>query len=84
MFFDLAEEVEGKVFDLLKAVTKLHGTLSMLTGSQPESLNDNSDKIGVSMSDSALVYRSNQVIFEKETRELIVAAFDGGVLMIHG
>ncbi len=36
------------------------------------------------MSDSAPVYRNNQVIFEKETRELIVVAYDSGVLMIHG
>jgi len=36
------------------------------------------------MSDSAPVYRNNQVIFEKATRELIVAAYDSGVLMTHG
>ena len=39
-FFDLAQEVEDEVFDMLEAVTKLHETLSTLTGLQPESLND--------------------------------------------
>ena len=38
--FDLAQEVEDEVFDMLEAVTKLHETLSTLTGLQPESLND--------------------------------------------
>ena len=36
------------------------------------------------MSDSPPVYPSNQVIFEKVTGELIVAAYDSGVLVIHG
>ena len=36
------------------------------------------------MSDSAPVYRNNQVIFEKTASELIVAAYDSGVLVIHG
>lgn len=36
------------------------------------------------MSDSTPVYRNNQVLFEKETHELIVAAYDNGVLIIHG
>jgi len=36
------------------------------------------------MSDSAPVYRNNQVIFHKAASELIVAAYDNGVLVIHG
>lgn len=36
------------------------------------------------MSNSAPVYRNNQVLFEKETHELIVAAYDDGILIIHG
>lgn len=43
MVFDLVKEVEGEVFDMLKAVTKSHGTLSRLTELQPESLNNNDD-----------------------------------------
>lgn len=35
------------------------------------------------MGDSTPVYRNSQVIFEKATRELIVAAYDSGVLVIH-
>ncbi len=36
------------------------------------------------MSDSTPVYRNNQVIFQKAASELIVAAYDNGVLVIHG
>ena len=36
------------------------------------------------MGDSAPEYRNNQVIFDKTTRELIVAAYDSGVLVVHG
>jgi len=32
------------------------------------------------MSDSTPVYRNSQVIFQKATSELIVAAYDNGVL----
>ena len=36
------------------------------------------------MSDSTPVSRNNQVIFQKAASELIVAAYDTGVLVIHG
>ena len=36
------------------------------------------------MSDSAPVYRNNQVIFEKATNELIVAVYETGILVVHG
>ena len=36
------------------------------------------------MGDSEPVYRNNQIIFEKTTNELIVAAYDRGALVIHG
>ena len=42
-FFDLAQEVEDEVFDMLEAVTKLHGTLSTLAGLHPKSLNDDGE-----------------------------------------
>ena len=38
----------------------------------------------MSMSDSAPVYRNNQVIFDKVESQLIVAAYDNGVLVVHG
>lgn len=36
------------------------------------------------MSDSVPEYRNNQIIFDKVASQLIVAAFDGGVVMVHG
>lgn len=36
------------------------------------------------MSDSTPTYRNNQVIFQKAASELIVAAYDNGVLVVHG
>ena len=39
-FFDLTQDVEDEVFDMLETVTKLHETLSTLIGLQPASLND--------------------------------------------